>query len=412
VLGPRGTAGVGAPSFPTGCPGFPRAGSGLPRSPELALHPLPPSPAGRTAPSCAPSSARCGWRTPAPRLTLQLGRRLAIGLKIAASPPSRAPVPAPAPRPALLSRPPARPPGPARPRSAPLPSPAGAAAAGRPRAPLRLPLRFPRARLVRAAAMQRRGALFSMPGGSGSRKMAAGDIGELLVPHMPTIRVPRSGDRVYKSECAFSYDSPVSEAPRGGSRCWRPVPAASLGPRRHVRQGTRCTAAAGDLLLPARELALEHCRSSGTERAPRTCGGPRRGRQAGLLCKLARLRGPLSPAACPRPRHRLKATWNRRVSSLFGAARYKSPASSRVTAAGGWVLGIRPPSRTRTAFLFGQGFPLLDNSDVLSEHRPFHFPFLPTLFAMIVRRKLRVPPLWQQKWGVCVCVGGWRDLLD
>ncbi|GAB1287455.1 Ubiquitin carboxyl-terminal hydrolase 13 [Apodemus speciosus] len=41
--------------------------------------------------------------------------------------------------------------------------------------------------------------------------MAAGDLGELLVPHMPTIRVPRSGDRVYKNECAFSYDSPNSE---------------------------------------------------------------------------------------------------------------------------------------------------------------------------------------------------------
>uniref|UniRef100_A0A8C6IJS7 Ubiquitin carboxyl-terminal hydrolase n=1 Tax=Mus spicilegus TaxID=10103 RepID=A0A8C6IJS7_MUSSI len=57
--------------------------------------------------------------------------------------------------------------------------------------------------------MQRRGALFSVPGGGG--KMAAGDLGELLVPHMPTIRVPRSGDRVYKNECAFSYDSPNSE---------------------------------------------------------------------------------------------------------------------------------------------------------------------------------------------------------
>ncbi|KAH0517090.1 Ubiquitin carboxyl-terminal hydrolase 13 [Microtus ochrogaster] len=57
--------------------------------------------------------------------------------------------------------------------------------------------------------MQRRGALFSVP--SGGRKMAAGDLGELLVPHMPTIRVPRSGDRVYKNECAFSYDSPNSE---------------------------------------------------------------------------------------------------------------------------------------------------------------------------------------------------------
>uniref|UniRef100_A0A671T9R5 Ubiquitin carboxyl-terminal hydrolase n=1 Tax=Sinocyclocheilus anshuiensis TaxID=1608454 RepID=A0A671T9R5_9TELE len=41
-------------------------------------------------------------------------------------------------------------------------------------------------------------------------KMAT-DLGELLVPYMPTIRVPRTGDRVFKSECAFSYDSPESE---------------------------------------------------------------------------------------------------------------------------------------------------------------------------------------------------------
>ncbi len=47
--------------------------------------------------------------------------------------------------------------------------------------------------------------------GASSRnvKMAT-DLGELLVPYMPTIRVPRTGDRVFKSECAFSYDSPVS----------------------------------------------------------------------------------------------------------------------------------------------------------------------------------------------------------
>uniref|UniRef100_A0A8C5I8V8 Ubiquitin carboxyl-terminal hydrolase n=1 Tax=Gouania willdenowi TaxID=441366 RepID=A0A8C5I8V8_GOUWI len=39
----------------------------------------------------------------------------------------------------------------------------------------------------------------------------AADLGELLVPYMPTIRVPRTGDRVFKSECAFSFDSPESE---------------------------------------------------------------------------------------------------------------------------------------------------------------------------------------------------------
>uniref|UniRef100_A0A7N6BGW2 Ubiquitin carboxyl-terminal hydrolase 13 n=1 Tax=Anabas testudineus TaxID=64144 RepID=A0A7N6BGW2_ANATE len=45
---------------------------------------------------------------------------------------------------------------------------------------------------------------------SRNAKMAA-DLGELLVPYMPTIRVPRTGDRVFKSECAFSFDSPESE---------------------------------------------------------------------------------------------------------------------------------------------------------------------------------------------------------
>uniref|UniRef100_A0A8C5WKN2 Ubiquitin carboxyl-terminal hydrolase n=1 Tax=Leptobrachium leishanense TaxID=445787 RepID=A0A8C5WKN2_9ANUR len=39
----------------------------------------------------------------------------------------------------------------------------------------------------------------------------AADLGELLVPYMPTIRVPKSGDRVYKTECVFSYESPESE---------------------------------------------------------------------------------------------------------------------------------------------------------------------------------------------------------
>ncbi|XP_061493372.1 ubiquitin carboxyl-terminal hydrolase 13 isoform X1 [Rhineura floridana] len=53
-----------------------------------------------------------------------------------------------------------------------------------------------------------RAALF---GNGRESQMAAGDVGELLVPYMPTIRVPKTGDRVYKTECAFSYDSPASE---------------------------------------------------------------------------------------------------------------------------------------------------------------------------------------------------------
>ncbi|XP_018615074.1 ubiquitin carboxyl-terminal hydrolase 13 isoform X1 [Scleropages formosus] len=39
----------------------------------------------------------------------------------------------------------------------------------------------------------------------------AADLGELLVPYMPTIKVPKTGDRVYKDECVFSFDSPESE---------------------------------------------------------------------------------------------------------------------------------------------------------------------------------------------------------
>lgn len=83
-----------------------------------------------------------------------------------------------------------------------------------------------------------RAALF---GGGGDAQMAAGDLGELLVPYMPTIRVPKSGDRVYKTECAFSYDSPVSAAvpslparpapprpsPLRSSTCCGPLPSAA-----------------------------------------------------------------------------------------------------------------------------------------------------------------------------------------
>eukprot|EP00064_Thunnus_orientalis_P007847 superscaffoldBa00000894_g7869 len=45
----------------------------------------------------------------------------------------------------------------------------------------------------------------------------ATDLGELLVPYMPTIRVPRTGDRVFKSECVFSFDSPKATGAAGGA---------------------------------------------------------------------------------------------------------------------------------------------------------------------------------------------------
>lgn len=92
---------------------------------------------------------------------------------------------------------PSPPPGPAPAAAAPCPGPA----AFHPHCP-----RPPAVR--RQAGGMQRAALF----GGGDAQMAAGDLGELLVPYMPTIRVPKSGDRVYKTECAFSYDSPVSAA--------------------------------------------------------------------------------------------------------------------------------------------------------------------------------------------------------
>lgn len=36
---------------------------------------------------------------------------------------------------------------------------------------------------------------------------------EALLSVLPTIRVPKAGDRVHKDECAFSFDSPVSPFP-------------------------------------------------------------------------------------------------------------------------------------------------------------------------------------------------------
>lgn len=78
-----------------------------------------------------------------------------------------------------------------------------------------------------------RAALFS----GGDAQMAAGDLGELLVPYMPTIRVPKSGDRVYKTECAFSYDSPVSAAkPPSPTASAPPLPAADLPSAGALRQ--------------------------------------------------------------------------------------------------------------------------------------------------------------------------------
>ncbi|XP_067881824.1 ubiquitin carboxyl-terminal hydrolase 5-like, partial [Heterodontus francisci] len=37
------------------------------------------------------------------------------------------------------------------------------------------------------------------------------EFGDLLLSVLSSIRVPRTGDRVHKDECAFSFDTPESE---------------------------------------------------------------------------------------------------------------------------------------------------------------------------------------------------------
>lgn len=55
---------------------------------------------------------------------------------------------------------------------------------------------------------------------------AAGVMAELseeaLLSVLPTIRVPKAGDRVHKDECAFSFDTPVSPFPTPAAIMHRP----------------------------------------------------------------------------------------------------------------------------------------------------------------------------------------------
>lgn len=36
------------------------------------------------------------------------------------------------------------------------------------------------------------------------------DISKVLGPHLASVKIPGSGDKVFKDECVFSFDSPVS----------------------------------------------------------------------------------------------------------------------------------------------------------------------------------------------------------
>lgn len=59
------------------------------------------------------------------------------------------------------------------------------------------------------------------------------ELSEALLSVLPSIRVPKAGDRVHKDECAFSFDTPVS-SPRG-----RPPRPAGLLPAPTRSQPTR-----------------------------------------------------------------------------------------------------------------------------------------------------------------------------
>lgn len=49
------------------------------------------------------------------------------------------------------------------------------------------------------------------------RAAVMAELSEALLSVLPSIRVPKAGDRVHKDECAFSFDTPVSarDGPEG-----------------------------------------------------------------------------------------------------------------------------------------------------------------------------------------------------
>ena len=38
----------------------------------------------------------------------------------------------------------------------------------------------------------------------------ASNVEDLFEPHFQSIRIPQHGDKVFKDECAFSFDTPVT----------------------------------------------------------------------------------------------------------------------------------------------------------------------------------------------------------
>ena len=43
-----------------------------------------------------------------------------------------------------------------------------------------------------------------------ANKMEDLSINEILKPYLSIVRIPKAGDKVFKDECAFSFDTPVN----------------------------------------------------------------------------------------------------------------------------------------------------------------------------------------------------------
>lgn len=124
------------------------------------------------------------------------------------------------------------------------------------------------------------------------------ELSEALLSVLPSIRVPKAGDRVHKDECAFSFDTPVS-APRGRPARLAGLPTAPARSQPTRPSGCRPRGARWDLWFPGgrggprpggargpRGLQCPACLAPRPSR-PRRAGGCSSGAGAGVGRSLA-----------------------------------------------------------------------------------------------------------------------------
>lgn len=124
------------------------------------------------------------------------------------------------------------------------------------------------------------------------------ELSEALLSVLPSIRVPKAGDRVHKDECAFSFDTPVS-APRGRPARLAGLPTAPARSQPTRPSGCRPRGARWDLWFPGgrggprlggargpRGLQRPACLAPRPSR-PRRAGGCSSGAGAGVGRSLA-----------------------------------------------------------------------------------------------------------------------------